>query len=197
LRYARTLVEAYLYLDLTAAADESGAGAGGDVRARTTLTEGPDAWTLRFAGSDDAGGGRPEPVDVQVRYATEDAARRRGLRFGADTSELIDAGQWVQLSTVYARRALRAGIAYAQDPTDERYHGLVADWTFARDAAIEAAKFLPEGAQEVPDEAFWTPLGTETRRQASDRFTRDRLDRDIAFYQQSLEDARRRRGGAA
>ncbi|GAA4640705.1 hypothetical protein GCM10023196_107300 [Actinoallomurus vinaceus] len=220
MRYARTLVEAYLYFDLAAA--ESGSA--GDVRARTTRTEGQDAWTLRFGGADDAGQGddadqagqshegnriqdalqghdagrdRPEPIEVRVRYSTEEAARRRGLRFGTDASELIDAGQWIQLSTVYARRALREGIAYAQDSTEERHRAVVADWEFARDTAIEAAKFLPEGADEIPDEAFWTPLGAETRRAAPDRFTRDRLDRDIAFYQQSLEDARRRRGGAA
>jgi hypothetical protein len=220
LRYARTLVEAYLYFDLAAA--ESGAA--GDVRARTTLTEGQDAWTLRLEGADDAGQGddagqagqshgsnrimdalqgldvgrdRPEPIEVRVRYSTEEAARRRGLRFGSDTSELIDAGQWIQLSTVYARRALREGIAYAQDPSEERHRAVVADWEFARDTAIEAAKHLPEDADEIPDEAIWTPLGAETRRAAPDRFTRDRLDRDIAFYQQSLEDARRRPGGAA
>ncbi|WP_433180126.1 hypothetical protein [Actinoallomurus sp. CA-150999] len=238
MRYARTLVEAYLYFDLAAA--ESGAA--GDVRARTTLTEGQDAWTLRFGGADDAGQGddadqagqggnrildalqgddadqagqsqgnrildalqghdagrdRSAPIEVRVRHSTEEAARRRGLRFGSDTSELIDAGQWIQLSTVYARRALRDGIAYAQDPSEERHRAVVADWEFARDTAIEAAKHLPEDADEIPDEAIWTPLGAETRRAAPDRFTRDRLDRDIAFYQQSLEDARRQRGGAA
>ena len=179
-RYARTLVEAHLYIGLTTAAE--GDGPAGD--AETTLTEGADAWTLRAAGN--------PPVEVLVRYATETEARRDGLRFGAGVSPLIDAGQWLQVAAVYARRARRESLFYAQDPSgEERYRSIVEGWELARDATAEAAKFLPGDADAVPPEAFWTEEGASARRESPERFTRDRLASDIAFCEQSLADFQR------
>jgi hypothetical protein len=183
-RYARTLVEAYLYISLTLSAEESGGDLPGDVRARTALTEGPDAWTLRHDGH--AGG---PPVEVLVRYATEAEARRDGLRFGTGVSTLIDAGQWLQVAAVYARRARRESLFFAQDPVGEdRYLAVVEGWEIAADATVEAVKFVPEDAEEVPEEAFWTPMGASARRESPERFTRARLESDVAFCRQSLDD---------
>ena len=186
--YARTLVEAYLYISLTTSAEGLGEDVPRDPRAATTLTEGQDAWTLRYEG-----GGRL--IELLVRYATEDEARRADLRFGSGVSELIDAGQWLQVAAVYARRALREGLFYAQEPTGaEGFQSIVEGWELARDATVEAAKFLPPGVDEVPDGALWTPMGAAARQESPERFTRDRLERDIAFCQQSLDDFRRLHG---
>jgi hypothetical protein len=179
-RRARTLAEADLYIGLASAAagDEAGDG-----RAETSLTEGPDAWTLRHEGP---------PIEVQVPYATEAEARRDGLRFGSGVSELIDAGQWLQIAAVYARRARRESLFFTQDPADdERYLSIVEGWEVARDATVEAAKFLTDDADELPPEAFWTEMGTSARRESPDRFTRDHMESDIAFCEQSLDDFRR------
>jgi hypothetical protein len=179
LRYARTLVEGRLYLGLAAATGDDA-----PAEAETTLVEGPDAWTLRSGGD--------HPAEVLVPYATETEARSEGLRFGQGVSRLIDAGQWLQIAAVYARRARRESLFFAQDPSgDERYASVVNGWELARDATAEAAKFLPPGADEVPPEAFWTPMGTSAREQSPDRFTRERLESDLAFCRQSLDDFRR------
>ncbi|MCW2880107.1 MAG: hypothetical protein JWQ95_4207 [Sphaerisporangium sp.] len=196
---ARTLVEAYLYINLTVAAateptdqpeDENeavaGVGPALDYDRWTTLTEGPEAWTLLFDGPDT---GERHRFALFVPYETEYASRRENLRFGPGRSEIIDPGQWQLLGAGYARRALRDDLFFAETPTDpERFHDVVVGWEFARDAVVEAAKFLAEGADEVPEEAFWTEVGAATRRDEPERFTRDGLESDIALYQRNLDD---------
>jgi hypothetical protein len=183
-------VEAYLYISLTTSAEGLGEDVPRDPRAATTLTEGQDAWTL------DYGHGDGRRIELLVRYETEAEARQADLRFGSGVSDLIDAGQWLQVAAVYARRALREGLFFAQDPTGaERFQGIVEGWELARDATIEAAKFLPDDADEVPATALWTQMGAAARQESPERFTRDRLESDIAFCQQSLDDFRRLHGG--
>lgn len=185
---ARTLAEAYLYLSLVTGA-EPGDDEAFDYQVWTTLTEGPEAWTLRFDGT---AAGRGGLIELVVRYESESEARQSGVPFGTGTSELIDPGQWMQVSAVYARRALREGLYFSQDPTDgERFENIVLDWEFAQNAAFEAVKFIPDDADEVPAEAFWTPSGQEAHRESPERFTRARLVDDIAFHQKSLDDFRR------
>ncbi|WP_248961045.1 hypothetical protein [Sphaerisporangium perillae] len=185
---ARTLLEAHLYVTLTASHDDPGPAdrPERDFDAHTTLTEGPEEWTVHFDGR---ALGLPLEIDVLVPYLTEFEARQDRLRFGAGRSELIDAGQWRLLGASYARRALREDLRFAADPTDpERFKAVVLGWEFARDATAEAAKFLPPGAGEVPAEGFWTESGTAMRRQAPERFTRESLESDIAGYQETLDD---------
>ncbi|MEV7969726.1 hypothetical protein AB0O34_27665 [Sphaerisporangium sp. NPDC088356] len=184
---ARTLVEAYLYIDLTVAAGDDGdLPADFSAMRWATLSEGQEAWTLRFDGPDT---GRRHLIEILVPYQTESEARRDRLRFGPGVSELIDAGQWLSISLAYAQRALNADLSYAEAPGDEEsYTDVVLNWEFARDAAAEAAKFLPVGADEVPPEAFWTEPGAAVRAADPERFTRPRLEDDIAFYQQNIDD---------
>jgi hypothetical protein len=185
--YARTLVEAYLYISLTTSAEGLGEDVPRDPREATTLTEGQDAWTLRYRDE--------HRIELLVRYETEAEARRADLRFGPGVSELIDAGQWLQVAAVYARRALREGLFFAQDPTGaERFQGIVEGWELARDATVEASKFLPDDADEVPVTALWTAMGTAAHQESPERFTRDRIESDIAFCRQSLDDFRRLHG---
>lgn len=194
---ARTLVEAYLYIEVTAvalrAAEGGGKGEDGedaatfkDFEACTTLAESREAWTVRFDGSE---AGLPVRLVVVVPYRTEFAARREGIRFGHGPSEVIDAGQWRVISGGYARQALREDLLFAKDPTDpDRYHGVVQGWEAARDAAAEVAKFLPEEGDEIPDEAFWTDMGRAARRDDPEWFTREGVAEAVAFFQEALDD---------
>ena len=189
---ARTLVEAYLYITLSAVAvDSKGAsgeepGPSRDYDSHVVLSEARDAWILRFDGHRL---GLPVQIALFVEYESEFAARRESLRFGEGTSELIDAGQWRVLSAGYARRAMRDDLLFAESPGDpQRFRGVVLGWESARDAAIEAAKFLPEGADEVPAGAFWSETGTAAQRDEPELFTREALETDIAFYRQTLDD---------
>ncbi|MDH2425071.1 hypothetical protein [Sphaerisporangium sp. TRM90804] len=188
----RTLVEAYLYIELNAVAlraagDAEGPGeSAGDYDAHTTLTEGPEVWRVRFDGR---GLGLDLRIDVFVPYRSEFDARRDHLRFGEGASTLIDAGQWSVLSAGYARRALRDDLAYSENPVDpDLFKSVVLGWESARDATLESAKFIPAGADEVPETAFWTDIGKAARRDHPDRFTRTALEADAALYQETLDD---------
>ncbi|MBE3008838.1 hypothetical protein IL992_06505 [Microbispora sp. NEAU-D428] len=172
--YARTLAEARLYLALTV--DEAGQ--------EEPPVEGPEAWTVRSGG-----------VEVLVPYASEAEARDEGERFGVGLSELIDPGQWRLAGAGYARRALTDDLEYTEEPGDERlFRRVVSDWEAARDALVEALKFIPPGEDEVPAEAFWTEAGLAAREAEPACFLRGRLAEDIAFYQQNLDDFRHLNG---
>ncbi|GAB2925998.1 hypothetical protein ACFMQL_32285 [Nonomuraea fastidiosa] len=174
---ARSLVEAHIYLDLTVS--------GGSAEA--SVIEVPDGWLVRAGG-----------VEVPVSYEGEHAARRSGATFGTGASELLDAGQWVLIGATYASRALEGQLDYvAGAPDAERFRAVETDWIYAADAVAEALKFLPEGAAELPPEAFWTEMGRSAREADPGRFTRAKLESDHAFFRQSLGDFRRIAGPAA
>ncbi|MEV0973859.1 hypothetical protein [Microtetraspora glauca] len=169
---ARSLVEAYVYLDLTVLGEERNAAE------HAVLTEEEDGWRVRL---DDA--------EVLVPYAAEEEARREDLTFGFGVSELIDPGQWVLVGATYARRALEAAFFFAADPSsDERYEEIVTDWRFAADAAAEALMFVPDGADALPPVSFWTEMGREAYESEPARFTRARLEDDLVYYRAALDD---------
>lgn len=172
---ARTLAEAEVYLSVLAAGADAPPA---DGTPETTRTEGPDGWTVRSALG-----------EVHVPYRSEEAARLVGATFGLGNSLLLDAGDWVQLASVWARRALDADLAYRGDPGQDRAV-VEHNWEYARDAIAEALKFLPDGADELPDEAFWTELGLRTHAQDRELFTRAKLTEDYEFYRDTLEDFR-------
>ncbi|SEF89897.1 hypothetical protein SAMN05444920_101964 [Nonomuraea solani] len=167
----RSLVEAYVHLDLMV----SGASD------RATVTDTPEGWVLRV-----------EDVEVLVPYEAEETAQQAGAVFGTGLSELLDPGQWVLIAGTYASRALEEGLFYAAGPEDpEQFDAIAADWSFAAEAVAEALKFLPEGATELPVEEFWSEMGREARDAEPGQFTREKLEGDLAFFRQSLDDFHR------
>lgn len=178
--HARTLVEAFLYLDLTVHGldltthDDDSAG----VSRQAVLTEEEDVWRVRL-----------EDAEVLVPYASENEARSEDLTFGSGISELIDPGQWVLIAVTYANRALEAAFFFAADSSDDaQYESITADWRFAADAVAEALKSLPDDADELPAEEFWTEMGQAAREEQPQRFTRSALEQELAYYRQSLTD---------
>ncbi|NJP91725.1 hypothetical protein HCN51_20060 [Nonomuraea sp. FMUSA5-5] len=171
---ARSLAEARVYLDLVVP--------GGSAQA--SVDEVPGGRVVRAGG-----------VEVLV----PDEAEQAGTAFGAGVSELLDAGQWVMVGATYASRALESGLYYTADlsPDPERFRAVVAEWSLAADAVSEALKFLPDGAEELPREAFWTEMGRSARDAEPGRFTRAKLESDLAFFRQSLADFRRLHPGNA
>ncbi|MEU9887539.1 hypothetical protein [Sphaerisporangium sp. NPDC051011] len=150
----------------------------------TTLTEGRTAWTLLFDGP---GTGPRHRIIIVIPYETEFAARHGEARFGPGRSEIIDPGQWQLAGAGYAHRALHEATLYAQNPTDRaRYQEVLANWSYAVDAVAEAAKFLPDDADAIPEDAFWTEEGATTRHDEPERFTREGLQSDLTLYQHHL-----------
>jgi hypothetical protein len=182
---ARTIVEAHLFLDLLRAEGALGDPDPGDPDGWTTLVEGPQEWTLHADGA----GGAFAPFDVTIAYRDLAEARRTGVRFGPRVSTLIDAAQWQELGAEYAEQAIEAGLAAAGAPGDRHLREeAVLSWQFAVDVAAEALRFLPDGADELPDSAFWSDRGRAVRRADPGRFTRSALVRRVEVYQQLRDD---------
>lgn len=182
---ARTIVEAHIYLDLLRADGLLGDPDPGDPDDWTTLVEGPQAWTLHADGA----GGAFEPFDITIAYQDLAEARRTGVQFGSRVSTLIDAAQWQELGAEYAEQAIEAGLTAAGEPGDRALlEEALLSWQFAIDVAAEALRFLPDGADELPATAFWSPRGQRARAADPGRFTRAALTRQVDTYRQLRDD---------
>ncbi|NUR96899.1 MAG: hypothetical protein HOV67_16760 [Kribbellaceae bacterium] len=84
---------------------------------------------------------------------------------GAEPSELIDAGQWLEFADGVA------GQVAVGDLSDEAVEAMAV----ARQAVEEVVKFVPPTADAVPDEAFWTDAGRAVRALDPGRFRLERL----------------------
>ncbi|GAA2299963.1 hypothetical protein GCM10010149_56180 [Nonomuraea roseoviolacea subsp. roseoviolacea] len=172
---ARSLVEAYLHLDLLNHDGEPGASR------QATLTREPDGIIVTLGAT-----------EILVPYEAEAGAREEGALFGSGLSELIDPGQWALVATTYASRALEGALFAAADPSDDDlYESVATDWRFAADAVAEALKFFPPDEDELPPDAFWTELGRSVRESEPERLTRQKLESDLALYRKSLDDFHR------
>jgi hypothetical protein len=85
---------------------------------------------------------------------------------GAEPSELIDAGQWLGVADQ------AAGSVPADTVLDEEAAVVL---RVARAAVEEVIKFVPPGADVVPDAAFWTSEGRQLRDAEPGRFRLERL----------------------
>ena len=176
---ARTLVEAQIYVSLMTAADPNVPAVEPALpEPGVNLTEGQDAWTLATTAG-----------EITIPYASEDAARTVGARFGLGVSQLVDAAQWAMVAASFARRALEADMAYTGAPEQDR-RGVELNWEFAADAVSEAIKFLPDDADEVPDAAMWSEDGKQARARDPRIVTRAKLYDDLEYYRGTLADFR-------
>ncbi len=89
---------------------------------------------------------------------------------GRDPSRLLDPGEWMAISEYYAKL----------EP------GTPDDLDIARAALEEVIKFLPDGSERVPDEAFWTERGRAVRDREPGRFRRERLAAVLDVYRKQL-----------
>ncbi|MBO4208614.1 hypothetical protein [Micromonospora echinofusca] len=187
---ARTLAEAYLYLELTLPVGDDAV----DYDRHTTLDRRDDEhYLLRFDGPY---GDRHWNIEVTVPLASHRAADGPTLCYGSGRSRLLDAGQWYAIEDGYAGMA-RTGLTRLahSGPDEATYLAVVAAWDAARAAADEIAKFLPPDAEEVPAEAFWTEHGRSVRAARPEAFRRDRLDTARNGYRRRLDEAQSRIAG--
>jgi hypothetical protein len=80
-------------------------------------------------------------------------------------------------------------MAYTGRPDQDR-ESVELNWESAADAVGEALKFLPDGADEVPDEAVWSEFGRRSRAQNPELVTRAKLTDDLEYYRGTLADFR-------
>ncbi|MFC3988611.1 hypothetical protein [Actinoplanes siamensis] len=159
---ARTRDEAHLYMDLHGCPECGGV----DVSWAEALVDRSGVLARRYHGSCRACGRSREFVFALPDRPTPPRAGEH-VTFGSDTSRLFDAGQWVEIADMLT---LAAGLS---DPDSARIAAACLD---------EALKFCPEGAAELPDEAFWSPAGLAFRARSPERFRRaDLLARRAAL----------------
>ncbi len=117
--------------------------------------------------------GQPREFLFRLPDEPEPRVARDQVWFGGDQpSELIDAGQWMWVAERYA--GLHPADPRAMPP-DELPRAR-ADLAFAVAAMDEAAKFVPPGADAVPETAVWSDRGREEYRREPFRFRRAAID---------------------
>lgn len=83
---------------------------------------------------------------------------------GPEPSELLDAGEWLWVAD------LTAGNVPVDDAAEARRALRI-----ATAAVEEIVKFVPPGADAVPDDGFWSERGRQVREAEPGRFQLDRL----------------------
>ncbi|MCF6470287.1 hypothetical protein FAF44_18050 [Nonomuraea sp. MG754425] len=154
---ARTRDEAHLYLDL----HPCGCGSPETTWDNGLANIGGEP-VNRYAGDCESCGapreylfGLPERPVMPAGYPTFG---------GAEPSELLDAGEWLWVSD------LTAGNVPVGDGAEARR-----TLSVAVAAVEEVVKFIPPGADAVPDDGFWSQRGQEVRAAEPGRFQLDRL----------------------
>ncbi|GAA4599544.1 hypothetical protein BJY16_003114 [Actinoplanes octamycinicus] len=165
---ARTRQEAHLFIDLTPCecGDRRLATAGEAI----TLPDGAPG--RRYAGRC-PGCGRDRLFVFRVPERAEDADDPAEIVYGRGdrTSELLDPGQWLWVAEQYAD-AVPGNPGYL---TGEP-RATARTWLTAAVAALrEAEKFLPAGAERVPEQALRTAASRERYAREPHAFDRERL----------------------
>lgn len=103
----------------------------------------------------------PDEVPSDEPGGTEPATR-----FGAGRpSELLDPAEWLEAATLTEAAAEQR---LAVESAQQRRAGL----EYARDAVVEAMRFLPVDGDRVPDESVFSPLGRQVLAVDPRRLTR-------------------------
>lgn len=98
---------------------------------------------------------------------------RDELRFGSSgPSELIDAGQWLRAVDRILADTPSTVLGVSEDEWRARRYL----FTAAAESVAEVLKFIPPGADEVPDRAFWTEDGRAEHDRDPGRFHREPLE---------------------
>jgi hypothetical protein len=176
---ARTNEEAHLFLELHPCPCGEP-----DFEPTSSLTQVGDGWICRYSG-ECVRCGRPrayefrQPAEIVVPDETVWAD-------GDQPSELLDAGEWLWVADTYASRSTDH-----TNLSESARRQLRTDLLAARAAVLEVLKFLPAGANEVPDTAFWSERGRAVRGAEPGRFGRLRLDAARTAYDRMLADPER------
>ncbi|OLE29397.1 MAG: hypothetical protein AUG44_04295 [Actinobacteria bacterium 13_1_20CM_3_71_11] len=157
---ARSVAEAHLYLGLVpCACGEVDFDAGTEVLSHTPPV-------VRYLGNCSRCG-QFRGFILEIVNPPDDEDLPFAFGYGAEPSTLIDAGIWLVVAQQLAEGAHEASVA--GDEAAPLAHELMVSTAAAVD---EIVKFLPDDAEAVPDEAFWTEGGRAARRAAPDWFTR-------------------------
>lgn len=161
--YMRTSAEAHIYMDQRACAC-------GDIefeRLSAVINDGGVLCSRYFGKCRTCAAQREFIFELPPTQLPITSQKKFG---GTDRSRLLDAGEWMAIAEYYAKL----------DP------GTFNDLDTARAAIEEIIKFLPDGADHVPDDAFWSERGRTVREREPGRFRRARLAAVLDAYRSQL-----------
>jgi hypothetical protein len=172
---ARTRDEAHLYMDLNPC--ECGEV---DVTWQSSLTDQNGVPARRYSGGCPGCGQQREFLFGLPQRPLVPGPEEIVLFGGPECSQLLDAGEWLLVADLCAR----AGSVRPDDPEGHRAEARES-MAIAAAAVQEVLKFVPAGADEVPDTGFWTERGRAVRHQEPGRFRR----RPLAIVRDTYRDA--------
>lgn len=171
-RFARTADEAYLYVDRQPCPSCGRVGVGeldsmtlgerDGERLHTYVYRCPQCETRR-------------EFSFRVPDAAEQGADERVVFGGSRPSELLDAGEWLELAYVIIDSVPADLDALGAEQLVE----LRREVDVARAAIEEAIKFVPAGGTQVPLSSFWSQRGRLMRLRHPGRFDRIRLEGNL------------------
>lgn len=132
--------------------------------------------------------GIPRLIDIDV---PEDELTGQGgyIIHGLGQSMLVDAGQWLYLSRNFAAKADYHQSLLGEDrPTDAEAFAVYQELRLSLAAYEELAKFLPPGADIVPEERLWTEEGRRAWRAVPYAFKRDFIEESLVTGRQKQDD---------
>jgi hypothetical protein len=117
-----------------------------------------------------------------------DAPDRVVFGYGREPSRLVDAGQWYVVFSFYVSAVRNAQVRAGDALPDLDSGRAIVDWIDrARAAVEEILKFIPEGADRVPESAGWTDAGRHAYRAAPDQFDRTTLERIVTELDAAID----------
>ncbi|GAA4215178.1 hypothetical protein [Actinocatenispora rupis] len=189
LPYARTFDEIYLYLDLRpCVCGETQL----DERVSTSVVV--DGEPAERISGQCASCGRPRQFTFRMPPGPPEVSFE--ISYGGDEpSRLLDPGEWLGVSELYGVAAdeQTRDLDPADDEAVTRAYYLLASSLAAVD---EVLKFLPAGAAEVPEGAFWSQAGRMVYETSAERFERDRLTAERAEIADRVAEFEQRYGAS-
>lgn len=174
LRLARTNEEAHLYMDL----HPCECGELRFPRSSSVIHTDDGDLASRYTGACPQDG-RPREFTFRMPQLTTPPPVDGTVLYGGDEpSELLDPGEWLSVADAYARNVPADTAALNSDGLARAKAML----TRAAAAVDEVLKFIPAGADRVPEVAFVTDRGRAAYAKEPGRFRRPRLDAVRSTY---------------
>lgn len=164
---ARTVLESYLFMEL----HPCGCGEGRLTVSSSDLLQDADGTLARRRRGTCPGCQKPREFIFGVPEVLESGGASWELFFGGDEpSQIIDAGEWLDIA-----QRLAASVSPSRWSRPSRRREGREVLTEAVAATNEVLKFIPQAADQVSEDAFWSDRGVQKYGEAPEQFRRGAL----------------------
>lgn len=185
--YARTFDEAYLYMELRPCV------CGESEFDKTTASVIEDGVSVERYSGHCPNCGRARQFTFRMPEEPPRISFDMVYGWGDEPSRLLDPGEWLGVADVFAANA-RAELDGADSADEQRLTRIFYQLSAAAAATEEAAKFLPPGAERVPEEAFRSQPGRQRYELSPQRFQRTNLEAQLKERRDLMADFENRYG---